>query len=302
MFCFSIYMQYNVIMAALEIALLGTFKVSHHGQTLPGFRYDKVRALLAYLAVEKERAHRRDELVGLFWPDSSEEDARTSLRQALAQLRSAISDCRPAQEILLVNRECVQWNPEADADVDVIGFEETLKSTRLHSHRSPASCRFCAQQLALAAGRYQGDFLAHFFIPGSAPFEDWAVLKREALQRQAPEALCQLAADHDRRGEYLQAEIYLRQQLAIEPWQEEAHRWLMRVLVLRDRRAAALAQYELCRQQLDQALGVAPQPETTTLYEAICAGEVSAASQTGYLHLPEGHKHNLPSPLTPFVG
>src|SRR5512146_2654990 len=129
-------------MAELELALLGSFKASYNSQPLPGFRYDKVRALLAYLAVEREIPHRRDELVGLFWPDSAEEDARTSLRQALAQLRAATGD-----STILASRESLQWNPDAGADVDVIAFEEALKAARLHTHRSPHSCRFCAQQL-----------------------------------------------------------------------------------------------------------------------------------------------------------
>src|SRR5512140_1071940 len=213
-------------MASLEIALLGAFKVSFNSQPNPGFRYDKVRALLAYRAVEREHPHRRDELLGLFWPDSPEEDARTSLRQALAQLRSAIGDSQAAQPAILANRECVQWSPQADAAVDVVAFEEALKSARLHAHRNPEGCRFCAHELTRALEHYQGDFLAHFFLPGSAPFEDWVVLKREALQRQALEALTRLAAYHEQRGEILQAEACIRRQLAIEPWQEEAHRGL----------------------------------------------------------------------------
>ncbi len=295
-------MLYNVIMAALEITLFGSFKANYNGQPLPGIHYDKVRALLAYLAVERDRPHRRDELVGLFWPDSAEEDARTSLRQALAQLRAALGDSQAVQPAVLASRESVQWNPAADADVDVIAFEEALKAARVHSHRSAASCRYCAGQLARAVGRYQGDFLAHFFLSGSAEFEDWAVLKREALQRQALEALSQLAGYHSRRGEYARAEDCLRKLLAIEPWQEEAYRWLMRLLVLQDQRAAALAQYEACRRQLAEALGVEPQPETTALYQAICGGEKIGASVSGYFHLTRDRKHNLPPPLTPFVG
>ncbi len=294
-------MLYNDFMASLEIVLFGSLTVSYKGQPLSGFRYDKVRALLAYLAVEKMYPHRRDELVGLFWPDSSEEDARTSLRQALAQLRSALGDSQADRSALLVSRESVQWNPEADAEVDVMVFENTLKAARLHSHRSSGSCRFCAQQLTLAVERYQGDFLAHFFLPDGAEFEDWVVLKREALQRQALEALSQLAAYHGRRGEYPQAEACLRRQLAIEPWQEEAYRWLMRLLIARDQRSAALALYEQCRRQLEEALGVAPQPETTILYEAIRSRKADAARGENLL-LPGDRKHNLPPALTPFIG
>lgn len=289
-------------MTPLEIALLGSFKASINNQPIPGFRYDKVRALLAYLAVERECPHRRDELVGLLWPDSSEEDARTSLRQALAQLRAALGDAESDQPTILVSRESVQWNPDANADVDVIAFEEGLKTTRLHTHRNSNSCLFCAKEITRAVERYRGDFLSNFFLPSSAEFEDWAVLKREALQRQVLDALGQLAMYHVRRGEYPKAENCFRRQLSIEPWQEESHRWLMRLLVLQEQQTAALAQYEACRRVLMETLGVEPQPETTALYKAIYAGEVIDALASGQLHLYEGRKHNLPLPPTPFVG
>ena len=46
-------------------------------------------ALLVYLAVESERPHRRESLVGLLWPDYAERSARANLRHSLANLRSA---------------------------------------------------------------------------------------------------------------------------------------------------------------------------------------------------------------------
>ena len=56
------------------------------GQPVSGFEYDKVRALLAYLAVESDRPHRRETLAGLLWHEKSERDARHDLSQALYDL------------------------------------------------------------------------------------------------------------------------------------------------------------------------------------------------------------------------
>jgi len=47
-------------MARLSLHLLGTFWVGLAGEPLTAFGYDKVRALLAYLAVEADRTHRRE--------------------------------------------------------------------------------------------------------------------------------------------------------------------------------------------------------------------------------------------------
>ena len=56
-------------MARLSLALLGPLQITLDGQPVSGFEYNKARALLAYLAVEADRPHHRDALVGLLWPD-----------------------------------------------------------------------------------------------------------------------------------------------------------------------------------------------------------------------------------------
>nr|MBP8291334.1 hypothetical protein [Caldilineaceae bacterium] len=74
-------------MPTLCIALLGTYVVTHDGRPVTAFAYDKVRGLLAYLAVEADRPHRRDHLATLFWPEQDRRGALQSLSQALYQLR-----------------------------------------------------------------------------------------------------------------------------------------------------------------------------------------------------------------------
>ena len=52
-------------MDRLIIHLFGSFQVTRDGGVLTGFDSDKVRGLLAYLAVEADRPHRREKLAGL---------------------------------------------------------------------------------------------------------------------------------------------------------------------------------------------------------------------------------------------
>jgi DNA-binding SARP family transcriptional activator len=75
-------------MARLSLALLGPLLVRLENQPVSGLAYDKVRALLAYLAVEV-RLHGRDVLAELLWPDQPPSAARRSLRVALTTLRQA---------------------------------------------------------------------------------------------------------------------------------------------------------------------------------------------------------------------
>src|SRR5262245_50491481 len=96
-------------MAHLSLALLGPLQITLDGVPLRTFRSDKVRALLAYLAVEADRPHRRDALAGLLWPDQPDRAARHSLSQSLLNLRQVLGNGMADQPFLHITRETVQF-------------------------------------------------------------------------------------------------------------------------------------------------------------------------------------------------
>ena len=107
-------------MGRLEIYLFGSFHVTIDNRPLIDFESDKARALLAYLAVEEDRPHRREALAGLLWSDTPERIARTNLRSALANLRQVLQDHQAQQPFLEVTRQTIQFNRASDAWVDVV--------------------------------------------------------------------------------------------------------------------------------------------------------------------------------------
>src|SRR5262249_37337188 len=111
------------VMARLSLALLGPLEVRLDGQPVTALAYDKVWALLAYLAIEADRPPRRDALIGLLWPDQPNQAARTNLRQALTQLRQALGDHAAQPPFLLIARETIQFNLASDYDLDVTAFD-----------------------------------------------------------------------------------------------------------------------------------------------------------------------------------
>jgi predicted ATPase/DNA-binding SARP family transcriptional activator len=256
-------------MARLSLSLLGSVQITLDGQPVGGLIYNKARALLAYLAVESDRPHHRDALVGLLWPNLPTPAARTNLRQVLANLCKAIANVSASAPFLYITRDTVQFNAQSDHDVDVAVFSTLLRACATHHHRRPERCRSCAARLEQALALYRGDFLAQLVLGDSAPFEEWALLKREWLHQQALDALTQLALSYDLRGAYAQARRVLARQIELEPWREEAHRHLMDLLARSGQRSAALAQYRTCRRILARELGVEPSAETTALYERI---------------------------------
>jgi DNA-binding SARP family transcriptional activator len=149
------------------------------------------RALLAYLVVEAERPHQRDELVGLLWPELPDTTARTNLHQALANLREAIGDARARPPFLLVTRDTIQLNPASDYELDVAAFTALLAACESHAHRQLERCRSCAARMEQAISLYRGDFLAGFSVGESAPFEEWQLRQRgrpSCLEQPRPHA------------------------------------------------------------------------------------------------------------------
>lgn len=248
-------------MAALEISILGPLRVSAGAPIQNKFESNKVRALFAYLVVEMDRPHSRQTLAELLWPESAAGSGLANLRYALADLRKVIGDDAAYPPYLVISRDSIQFNPSCEIELDVLQFTELLQARDIE---------LLKQGIAL----YQGDFLAGFPSIESDPFEEWLLLKREQLRRLAIEALSLLTDHHEQRYEYQQALPFARRQVELEPWLEEAHRQLMRLLALDGQRSAALAQYETCRRLLARELDVEPTQETSQLYEAIRAGRL----------------------------
>ena len=79
-------------MSLARLDLLGGFRLtSHDGETLE-VRAKKNRALLSVLAVAPNQEATRHKLAALLWSDRGEEQARDSLRQALAAIRKDFAE------------------------------------------------------------------------------------------------------------------------------------------------------------------------------------------------------------------
>ena len=279
-------------MARLTISLLGPFQVVLDGEPVTVFESDKVRALLAYLAVEAHQPHRRETLAGLFWPEWPERSARHNLSQALLNLRYATGDrarsgdrdATSAEDrmlpFLLVTRQTIRFNEDSDYLLDSIAFAALLAACEKHRHDEMKTCDPCMERLQQAIPLYRGDFLGGFSLADSPAFEEWALLQRERLQRLATDALYYLTEFCEEREELEQALQHAWRWVELVPWQERAHRQLMHLLARSGRRNAALQQYRACRRILGDELGVEPAPKTLELFEQIRDGKYK------YLEIP----------------
>jgi len=292
-------------MARCSISLLGTIRIILDGSPLQGLESAKVRALLAYLAVESGQPHDREQLAGLFWPEMSEAQARHSLSQAIHNLRQALGQAgntgglsgQPGSSapFLLITSHTVQFNQLSDTWLDVKEFEQAVFEVRRHSHRRLETCGQCARLLLVAEQLYQGDFMVGSFVRGCQAFEEWSLVRRERLHRQMCDVLADLVTYYEGRAEIRQALEVAQHWAYLDPLSEPAQRGLMRALALDSQRTKALACYHSFRKLLNQELGVEPVQETQQLYQHILAEETVQSS------LP-GMPGKLPVPFSRVVG
>ena len=259
------------------------------------FEYAKVRALLAYLAVEAHRPCTRGELAALLWPEQPERAARASLSQALSTLRAALGDQARDRPLLVADTNSVQLHPAGPIAVDVARLLALVGQLEAHPHRSRRTCTPCAERLREATALFRGPFLADLMIADSAAFEEWAALQREHVAQRAVSAFGWLAQWSEWRGRYAEAIGYRRRQIEIEPLLEENYRALMRLLALNDEPAAAIMQFNQLQRLLAHELAAEPEDATTGLVDQIRRGDTAAWRRASA-------PFHVPTAPTPLVG
>ncbi|HMQ29766.1 MAG TPA: BTAD domain-containing putative transcriptional regulator [Chloroflexaceae bacterium] len=255
-------------MSALRIRLFGVPALARDGHEAPIVAAKKALALLGYLVCRGEPVA-RGQLAALLWGDTTDYRSRRNLTHALGLLAASLPGC------LHGDHHSVRWRPPGDAWVDVsVGAELLAPPAEARPEPGPWVARL-EQGVAL----YRGELLAGLALADCPDFETWLVRERERWHRLTSDAHAALVAHHAHRGDPGRAEHYARRWIELEPWEEEAHRALMRLLFYRGRPAEALAQLELCRRALADEFAVEPDAATLALADEIRRGTLDRAGR-----------------------
>jgi len=242
------------MLPTMHVQLLGDFSLVYGDKPLTGIGTPRLRSLLAYLLLHRDVPQLRQHLAFCFWPDLSEAQARTNLRQLLHQLRHALPD---ADRYLTADASTVCWHGDTAFQLDVAAFEHALAA-------AATATRPDDQRAALerAAQLYRADLLP-------SCYDDWIAPERERLRQQHRHALAQLIRLLELQRDYPDAIRYAQRLLQDDPIDEAAARDMMRLLALNNDRAGALRLYHTCATLLQRELGVAPSQPTRELYERL---------------------------------
>jgi DNA-binding SARP family transcriptional activator len=201
-------------MHLLELNLFSGFQLlNQRGETLSGMSR-KAKALLAWLALNPNQEYPREKLAGILWPDSSEAQARHSLRQALSSLRKIL----PADSSFLQATKDWIMLDSNQIQLDVQRFDKALKIAD-------------AESLDEAIQLYQGALLEGC-NPKSDSFDDWLFNYRNNYQELAISAINKrlamlLDTDFSKDSDYEMVIHYANQLIKIDELQEPAYQALM---------------------------------------------------------------------------
>ena len=100
--------------------LLGDFRLIWGETPVMNIDMPRLQSLLAYLVLHQNAPQSRSQLAFLLWPDTTDSQAHTNLRNLLFKLRKVL----PSVDLLLhMDRNTLQWRSDAPWSVDVLAFE-----------------------------------------------------------------------------------------------------------------------------------------------------------------------------------
>ncbi|HLJ57869.1 MAG TPA: BTAD domain-containing putative transcriptional regulator, partial [Chthonomonadaceae bacterium] len=280
-----------------DIALLGGLQVRRGDRSIAHFRTHKTGALLAFLAYRRERAHSREMLAGLFWPDASAEAGRLSLRVALNALRRQLEPpgVLPGS-VLRTGRDIVQLAPGSIV-TDVIVFENAVQRA---ASAGTSESRLAAW--AEAAAAYTGELLPGYY-------EDWIGPERSRLSAMAQDALSGISISLQQLGNTRRAVDLGLRAAAAAPYDEAVRMAVMRLCAAAGRQQDGLCLYAEFERALHEKLGERPSAEMTKLADELRAateagrrlqGRVRGIGPSVVASLPQGS--DLPAQATRFFG
>ncbi|MGQ0815354.1 MAG: BTAD domain-containing putative transcriptional regulator [Gemmatimonadota bacterium] len=233
-------------------------------------------ALLVYLALaDRDGMVKRDTLLGIFWPELTQENGRRALSQAIHFLRRSLG------------RDAIVSRGNED-----IGLSRSV--VECDAARFLTAAKTGDLQTATAA--HGGDLLPGFFVSGTQEFDQWLEGVREMLRRTAADVFWSSAEEAKQLGQPVSAAACARRAAELASDSESATRRLMEFLESIDDHAGALDAYDGLARRLQTDFEATPSGKTRELAERIRrnGGGAVVQTQTPQLETAANRLRSLP--------
>ena len=200
----------------------------------------KLTAFFYYLLLKKVVS--RDEVAGMFWASSNEQNAKISLRNALHKIRKSFKE----DVILSPNKSMLTLNKDLDIDIDVEKFQkDPLNNFDL----------------------YNGDFLKGFYVKESMDFDYW-VLEINTFYKELFIKTAEKKIEEDfLQNRFESLETSITSLLAADNFNDKAYLYLMRFYKHKGRYDKIINEYKNIQKLMEEELGIDPPDEIKNIYK-----------------------------------
>lgn len=221
----------------------------------------RARDIFCYIATRKNRRVPKDVLIEAFWGDEEFEAIEKNFHPTISHIRKALNSRQALKQNFIVFRDgAYQLNPEFSYQIDTEDFLNHLAAAEAAKKvKNDVDLR---HNLESAYALYRGDFMEGLY-------EDWAEEQRHFYQEQFSRVLNALAKLSVAEKRWPEALKFANQILAIDPYREDLHRLVLKVLAAQSKPAAVKKHYEDMLRQLKDELGIAPSAETKRVFEEL---------------------------------
>lgn len=252
----------------LKIKFFGGFYVLLNDQELYGLHSRRLQALFAYLVLHRGLPQFRQSLSYCFWPDTTDKQARTNLRQLVHHLRGALPEFDTFIEL---DPKFIRFRKEACFSLDVEDFSLAFSAAKSREKENDTYGQIT--ELERASELYCGDL-----FPGC--YDEWIEPLRLQLKNDYILVLQQYTHLLEINRYYQKAIYYAEKLLHCDPFRETTYLDLMRLHVLNNDRSSAVKIYKNCVDILKSELGILPGPELREFYDRLVDNKAYTNSLT----------------------
>lgn len=250
-------------MPIVEIHLLGTFEIYVESQLVsyPLVRSKKLRHLVEFLILNRNRAVPNDEVIHALWSKHKNKDSRNALKLLIHRLRISLVEggAPPELDFLITQQGTCRWNPEIHCTYD---FEKFNILCTVGSHdRQHADIAYL--HLSSACDLYRGKLM------NDASGESWQQTISEQMHKNFLNAAKCLIHILTERKMYEEIINLCQRILCIDSIQAEIHEAYIFALAQTGYNQVAAEHYLEIAQQHYKKEGLRPPEKLYQLYEQV---------------------------------
>ena len=221
----------------------------------------RAREILCAIATSKNRRLAKDVIIDTFWKDEDPAVVEKNLHPTISHIRKALNSRQAIKQNFLIFRDgAYQLRPEFVYRIDAEIFKQSFADAQ--AAKKSGDNALLRSSLESAYALYRGEYM-------EGVYDDWAESQRQFYSEHILRTVKALAKLSVVEKQWNDALRYAREALGHDPYREDLHRLVMKILAAQRKPAAVKQHYADMEQVLKAELGVLPAAETRRLYQEL---------------------------------